>query len=64
MGEATVVQRILNNANPKIASGLWGTVNNATELMRVGSMIENDLASMKNFWTKVNIKSNQIKLYL
>ena len=52
--EATLVKRLLANANPKIASGLRGTVSTVADLVKIGSLIENDMASMKSYWTKIN----------
>lgn len=54
MGESLIVQRILNNANPKVAAGMRGTVKTVADLVRVGSMVESDMASMKKYWTRVN----------
>lgn len=54
INEAALVRHILCHDNPKIAAGLRGMVNTVAELVKVGSMIENDLASMKNYWIRVN----------
>lgn len=54
MDKVALVQRILNNANPKVVLGLQGTVHRVAELVRVRGMIENDLAALKYYWSKVN----------
>lgn len=52
--EAEVVRRILNSCNPSLASSLRGAVHTVEQLVKVGSLVERDLNSKKDYWARVN----------
>ncbi|XP_028286092.1 uncharacterized protein LOC114451563 [Parambassis ranga] len=54
MTEAEMVRRIMNNCNPSLVSSLRGTCHTVEQLVKVGSMVERDWASRKDYWAKVN----------
>uniref|UniRef100_A0AAV2MR68 Retrotransposon gag domain-containing protein n=2 Tax=Knipowitschia caucasica TaxID=637954 RepID=A0AAV2MR68_KNICA len=53
MTEADMVRRILNACNPRLASGLRGTVTTVEQLVKVGSLIEKDWSNTKDYWSRV-----------
>ncbi len=50
MTEREILQAILRNCNPRIASILRGTVSTIEELVRVGTLVERDLNEERVFW--------------
>ncbi|KAG1945241.1 thy-1 membrane glycoprotein [Pimephales promelas] len=50
MTEREILQATLRNCNPKIASILRGTATTVDELVRVGTLIERDIAAERAFW--------------
>ncbi len=52
--EEEVVRRILNSCNPSLASSLRGAVHTVEQLVKVGSLVERDLNSKKDYWARVN----------
>ncbi len=48
--EEEVVRRILNSCNPSLASSLRGAVHTVEQLVKVGSLVERDLNSKKDYW--------------
>ncbi|KAI2645798.1 Retrovirus-related Pol polyprotein from transposon 17.6 [Labeo rohita] len=52
--EEEVVRRILNNCNPSLAGSLRGAVHTVEQLVKVGSMVERDLNSKRDYWAKIN----------
>lgn len=54
MTEKEIVQSILRNCNPRLASLLRGTVKEVGELVRIGTQIERDLEEAKKYWSQAN----------
>lgn len=54
MSEQEVVQAILRNCNPRLASLLRGTVKDVGELVKTGTQIERDFEESKRYWSQVN----------
>ncbi len=52
--EEEVVRRILNSCNPSLASSLRGAMHTVEQLVKVGSLVERDLNSKKDYWARVN----------
>ncbi|KAI4877208.1 hypothetical protein NFI96_028664, partial [Prochilodus magdalenae] len=52
--EKELLQAVLRNCNPRLASLLRGTVSTIDELVRVGSLIERDLAEAKSYWERAS----------
>ncbi|RXN23822.1 Transposon Ty3-I Gag-Pol [Labeo rohita] len=52
--EEEVVRRILNSCNPSLASSLRGAVHAVEQLVKVGSLVERDLNSKRDYWARVN----------
>ncbi|KAK7895603.1 hypothetical protein WMY93_020928 [Mugilogobius chulae] len=53
MKEGEIVHRILSACNPRLASGLRGTVTTVEQLVKVGSLIEKDWSNTKDYWSRV-----------
>uniref|UniRef100_A0A672I2T7 Retrotransposon gag domain-containing protein n=1 Tax=Salarias fasciatus TaxID=181472 RepID=A0A672I2T7_SALFA len=51
MGEGEIVHRILSACNPRLASGLRGTVSTVEQLVKVGSLIERDWSNTRDYWS-------------
>lgn len=54
MSEKEVVQAILRNCNPRLASLLRGTIKDVGELVRIGTQIERDFDESKRYWSQAN----------
>lgn len=54
MSEREMVQAILRNCNPRLASLLRGTVRDVSELVRIGTQIERDFEESKRYWSHAN----------
>ncbi|XP_067301623.1 uncharacterized protein [Pseudorasbora parva] len=61
MPEKEVVQAILRNCNPRLASLLRGTVKEVGELVRIGTQIERDFDESKRYWSLVNVEEQRKK---
>lgn len=61
MPEKEVVQSILRNCNPRLASLLRGTVKEVGELVRIGTQIERDFDESKRYWNQVNVEEQKKK---
>ncbi len=62
MKEKEIVQAILRNCNPRLASLLRGTVKEVSELVRIGTQIERDFEEAKKYWSQVNADTQKWKL--
>lgn len=56
-----IVQAILRNCNPRLASLLRGTVKEVSELVRIGTQIERDFEEAKKYWSQVNADTQKRK---
>ncbi len=54
MNEKEIVQAILRNCNPRLASLLRGTIKDVEELVRIGTQIERDFDESKRYWCQAN----------
>lgn len=61
MSEREVVQSILRNCNPRLASLLRGNIKDVGELVRVGTQIERDFGESKKYWSQVNVDEQKKK---
>ncbi|KAL7840502.1 hypothetical protein AOLI_G00258250 [Acnodon oligacanthus] len=52
MSEKDLLQAILRNCNPQLASILQGTVKTVDELVRVGTLVERDLSAIRGYWSQ------------
>jgi len=62
MTEKEIVQSILRNCNPRLASLLRGTVKEVGELVRIGTQIERDLEEAKKYWSQANADVQKRKI--
>ncbi len=62
MSERDIVQAILRNCNPRLASLLRGTVKDVGELVRIGTQIERDFEESKRYWSQVNTADQKKKV--
>ncbi len=60
MKEKEIVQAILRNCNPRLASLLRDTVKEVSELVRIGTQIERDFEA-KKYWSQVNADTQKWK---
>ncbi|KAL0146720.1 hypothetical protein M9458_058060, partial [Cirrhinus mrigala] len=61
ISEKELVNRILNNINPRVAGCLRGTVNTVEQLVKVGSLVEKDCMGAKDYWQKVGTQGSRDK---
>ncbi len=61
MTEKELIQAILRNCNPRLASLLRGTVKDVGELVRLGTQIEKDFDESKRYWSQVNTEEQKKK---
>ncbi len=61
ISEEELVNRILNNINPRVAGCLRGTVNTVEQLVNIGSMVERDCMGAKDYWQKVSTQGSKDK---
>lgn len=61
MTEKEIVQAILRNCNPRLASLLRGNVKEVSELVRTGTQIERDFEEAKRYWSQVNVETQKRK---
>ncbi len=61
MTEKELIQAILRNCNPRLASLLRGTVKDVGELVRLGTQIEKDFNESKRYWSQVNSEEQKKK---
>lgn len=59
MSERDIVQSILRNCNPRLASLLRGAVKDAAELLRTGAQIRRDFEESKRYWSQDNTDQNK-----
>ncbi len=59
MLEKEILQSILRNCNPRLASLLRGTVRDVGELVRIGTQVEKDLEESKRYWNNVNAEAQE-----
>lgn len=62
MSERDIVQAVLRNCNPCIASLLRGTVKDVAELVKFGTQIERDFEESRKYWSKVNTADQKKKV--
>ncbi|XP_056107831.1 uncharacterized protein LOC130085872 [Rhinichthys klamathensis goyatoka] len=62
MSERDIVQAVLRNCNPRLASLLRGTVKDVAELVRIGTQIERDFEESKRYWSQVNTADQKKKV--
>lgn len=64
MPEREILQAILRNCNPRLASLLRGSVQNVAEVVRIGTQIERDFGEAKRYWSNVNTEYQKKKVQL
>lgn len=62
MNETDIVNAILRNCNPRLASLLRSSAKTVDELVRLGTQIEKDWMGAKNHWSLVNSEEQNRKL--
>lgn len=62
MTEKEIVQAILRNRNPRLASLLRGTIKDVEELVRIGTQIERVFDESKKFWCQANGEEQRKKM--
>lgn len=62
MTEVEIVNAILRNCNPRLASLLRSSAKTVNELVRLGTQIEKDWMGAKSHWNMVNAENQDRKL--
>ncbi|KAL6488250.1 hypothetical protein MHYP_G00019910 [Metynnis hypsauchen] len=52
--EKDLLQAIMRNCNPRLASILRGTFKTVDELVRVGTLVEQDLSAIRGYWSQAH----------
>uniref|UniRef100_A0A8C1PDC5 Gypsy retrotransposon integrase-like protein 1 n=4 Tax=Cyprinus carpio TaxID=7962 RepID=A0A8C1PDC5_CYPCA len=61
MAEKEMIQAILRNCNPRLASLLRGNLQSVHELVRVGMQVERDIGESKKYWSMMNADEQRKK---
>lgn len=61
MAEKEMIQAILRNCNPRLASLLRGNLQSFHELVRVGMQVERDTGESKKYWNMMNADEQRKK---
>ncbi len=61
MTEREMIQAILRNCNPRLASLLRGNLHTVHELVKVGTQIERDICESKKYWNQMNVDEQRKK---
>ncbi|KAL6462574.1 hypothetical protein MHYP_G00289960 [Metynnis hypsauchen] len=62
MSEKDLLQAILRNCIPRLASIIRGTVKTVNELVRVGTLVERDLPAVRGYWSQAHTDTMESKL--